>query len=164
MITINDFINSRNHCFCCGSNLEICIESFSLQKTPSLLLKNNILLINSSYFDIHIDLLNNYVIKGCDKSHWEFKLVLFCPLHKELPKDIYKYELIFDIYCGKIANETPIEYLMTDNFILQSFPSLDEMEYVSLKSNKKITFPYFDYSQMSLPKLKSKLKTYLLMQ
>jgi hypothetical protein len=164
MNSIKEFIDSRDCCLICGAELELSITSSSLHRSPSLSLKNNILSIKSIYFNIDIDLLDNSVLTGVDKSHWEFKLSLFCPLHTDINEEKYRHELIFDIYCGTIVNESSSEFLTIDNFTLQSYPSDNRMEYYNLKSNKKVTFPYFDYSKMSLSKLKSKLKTYLVMQ
>lgn len=163
---LKEFIDSRNNCPFCGDDLHLMISSYSLSRSPTLSLKDNVLTIHSMFFAIEIDLSSETIIKGKDKSHWEFILSLFCPTHTDLEYESYKYDLVFDIYNGNIGNSYVKETLTTEKFRLFYLSLLNDntIEYTDRRTRTKIIFPYFDYSNMSLPKLKSKIKTYLIMQ
>ena len=128
-----------------------------------VLLKDNILNLKSAYFDYHIDLENNSILGG-NGAHFELNLLLFCPFHTSIEYQLYEYKMNVDIYNGKIANDSIKEILLLEDFQIISDSSKNSTDVIYYQSNNPltITLPYFDYSKMSLSKLREKLKTYIL--
>jgi hypothetical protein len=166
MTLIKEFLDSRHQCIICNTKLQLKAYVIELFTPPVLSLFEGYLTIKSNHFELHINTFNNNItfISGNVKCHWSIKLILFCPNHNF--KDSYEhYEclLCFDVYNESIINTYVEEVLMTENFNLRSLPNENKIRYHEF-NHKCLEFPYFDYSKMSVEKLKNKLKTYLIMQ
>jgi hypothetical protein len=160
---IKEFLDSRDYCPICGSELEIKATSFALS-VINVSLKNDILNIKSAYFDFDIYLIDNTILES-NPAHFELNLSLFCPFHTSVESKFYEYKMNFDIYNGKIANDSITEKLLLEDYDIISDYSKNSMDVIFHKSARTttLTLPCFDYSKMSLSRLREKIKTYILM-
>lgn len=166
MILIKDFLDSRSQCIICNTKLQLKAHVHTLFTPPVLSLFEGYLTIKNNHFEMYINTFNNNItfISGNVKLHWDIKLMLFCPNQNFKDFDSnYRCLLSFDVYNESIINTNVEEVLVTETFNLISLPSENKIRYYEF-NHKCLEFPYFDYSKMSLEKLKNKLKTYLIMQ